>query len=185
MIKTWGSRRWAAVGAALLVCAGCGGAGVAGGAPAPKNTLPAASSATPPGSTGPTVDPAIAHWAKAWKRKIARPMRRATTTLAANLGPAVAGSSTAAFRLTPALNALTNCRNPLDLGLAQAPPELAKARRRTLAACRAIYLATDGVVAGLNAQSTSAAAAGLARVRKGVQRLRRIERELKQAATPR
>ena len=77
-------------------------------------------------------------------------MQRATTQLAADVGPALAGSSAAAYRLTPAFNTLSNCRNPLDIGLAQTPPELARARKQTIRACRLIYVGTDGVISGLN-----------------------------------
>jgi hypothetical protein len=172
--------RWAAIGTAVVLAgAGCGGGVGGGGVPAPTS---AAVVTTPTGSTAPAVDPAVVHWANAWKRRIERPMRRAVTTLAANIDPAIAGSSSAAFRLTPALTALSNCRNPLDAGLAQTPPELVKERRRTLAACRAIYVATDRVVAGMNTQSAATADAGVTALRDGLDRLRRIGRELKRAA---
>ena len=91
-------------------------------------------------------------------------MQRATTRLAANVGPALAGSSSAAYRLTPAFNALSNCRNPLDIGLAQTPPELTRARRQTIHACRLIYVGTDRVISGLNTLSSTTADAGIARV---------------------
>ena len=112
------------------------------------------------------------------------PMGRATTRLAASIGPALAGSSAAAFRLTPALNALSNCRNRLDISLAQTPPELTTARRRTIHACRLIYVGTDRVIAGLNRLSSTTADAGIARVRHGVAMLRRIGHEVKRAARP-
>jgi hypothetical protein len=152
------SIRWATVGtAAVLVAlaAGCGG-----------------------------VDPAVAHWAKAWKRKVERPMQRAAARLAASIGPALAGSASASFALTPALNTLSNCRLPLDVGLADTPSELAKARQQTIRVCRLIYV-TDKVIGGLNSLSSATANAGMARVRHGLAMLRRIGREVKRAAGPR
>jgi hypothetical protein len=132
----------------------------------------------------PSVDPTGAHWAKAWRQKIEVPIERATTRLAANIGPALSGSSTAAFRLTPALNTLSNCRNPLDMKLARTPPELATARTRTVHACRVIYVGTDRVISGLNTLSATTADAGIARLRHGVAMLRRIGDEVKRAARP-
>lgn len=111
-------------------------------------------------------------------------MKRATASLAANVGPALAGSSAAAYRLTPAFNALSNCRNPLDIGLAETPPEMARARKQTVHACRLIYVGTDGVISGLNTLSSATADAGIARVRHGVAMLRRIGHEVKRAARP-
>jgi hypothetical protein len=184
------SIRWATVGtaAALVVAgAGCGGGvggGVGGGPAVSASTTPSGTSTSATTSTGPSVDPAVAHWAKAWRRKIELPMRRATTRLAANVGPALAGSSSAAYRLTPAFNALSNCRNPLDVGLAQTPPELARARRQTIHACRVIYVGTDGVISGLNTLSSTTADAGIARVRHGVAMLRRIGHDVRRAAQP-
>ena len=130
--------RWATVGSAVVIvaaAAGCGG-GVGGGPGVSASTTPAGTPTSTATSPERTVDPAVAHWARAWKRKIEAPMERATTRLAANVGPELAGSSVAAYRMTPALNALSNCRNPLDLGLVQTPPELARARRQTIRACR-------------------------------------------------
>jgi len=185
------SIRWARVGAtAALVAAAVGCGGGAGGSPGVSASTAAAGAAastatpTPLMWPRPSVDPAVAHWAKAWNRKIKIPMERATARLAANVGPELAGSSAAAYRMTPALNALSNCRNPLDMGLAQTPPELAKARRQTIHACRLIYVGTDAVIAGLNTLSSTAADAGMARVRHGVAMLRRIGREVRRAARP-
>jgi hypothetical protein len=185
------SIRWATVGtvaALVATAAGCGG-GVGSGAGVSASTTPAGTGTstttpTPLMWPRPTVDPAVAHWAQAWKRKIALPMQRATTRLAANVGPALAGSSSAAYRLTPALNALSNCRNPLDIGLAQTPPELARARRQTIHACRLIYVGTDRVISGLNTLSATTADAGIERVRHGVAMLRRIGHEVRRAAQP-
>jgi len=185
------SIRWATVGtAAALVAAaaGCGG-GVGSGAAVSAGTMAAGTGTstttpTPLMWPRPTVDPAVAHWAQAWKRKIALPMQRATTRLAASVGPALAGSSAAAYRLTPAFNTLSNCRNPLDIGLAQTPHELARARKQTIRACRLIYVGTDGVISGLNTLSSTTADAGIRRVRQGVAMLRRIGHEVKRAARP-
>ena len=185
------SIRWATVGtAAVLVAAaaGCGG-GVGGGPAVSASTTPAgtATSTTTPTPLmwpRPTVDPAVAHWAKAWKRRIELPMQRATARLAANVGPTLAGSSSAAYRLTPAFNALSNCRNPLDVGLGQTPPELAGARRQTIHACRLIYVGTDRVISGLNTLRGTTADAGIARVRHGVAMLRRIGNDVERAARP-
>jgi hypothetical protein len=180
------SIRWATVGtvaALVAAAAGCGG-GVGSGAAVSASTVPAETTTPTTTSTEPRVDPAIAHWAKAWKRKIELPMQRATTRLAADVEPALAGSSSAAYRLTPAFNALSNCRNPLDIGLAQTPPELARARRQTIRACRLIYVGTDGVISGLNTLSGTTADAGIKRVRQGVAMLRRIGHEVKRAARP-
>lgn len=179
--------RWATVGSAVVLvvaAAGCGG-GVGGGPGVSGSTTPAGTATSTATSPEPTVDPAVAHWAKAWRRKIEAPMERATTRLAANVGPELAGSSVAAYRMTPALNALSNCRNPLDLGLVQTPPELARARRQTIRACRVIYVGTDAVISGLNALNRTTADAGIARVRHGVAMLRRIGHEVKRAARPR
>jgi hypothetical protein len=96
----------------------------------------------------------------------------------------MAGNSTAAYRLTRPLNALSNCRNPLDLGLAQTPPDLAVARRRTLGACREIFIGTSKFIAGLNSLSPAQGNAGLARIWDGVASLRRIAREVRRAAQP-
>lgn len=184
------SIRWATIGtAAVLAAAGCGG-GAGGGPGGPASTTPlggrpSTATPTPLMWPRPTVDPAVARWAKAWKRRIERPMQRASGRLAASIGPALGGSSSAAFALTPALNALSNCRLPLDLGLADTPADLAGARHRTLRACREIYVGTDRVIAGLNSQSGATADAGMARVRHGIAMLRRVDREVKRAARPR
>jgi hypothetical protein len=186
------SIRWATVGtvaALVAAAAGCGG-GVGSGAAVSASTTAAGTGTsttttpTPLMWPRPTVDPAVAHWAKAWKHKISLPMQRATTRLAANVGPALAGSSAAAYRLTPAFNTLSNCRNPLDIGLAQTPPELARARRQTIHACRLIYIGTDVVISGLNTLSSTTADAGIARVRHGAAMLRRIGHEVRRAARP-
>jgi hypothetical protein len=166
----------------VAVAAGCGG-GV-GGAPAVSaNTTPGGTTSATTTSTGPTVDPAIAHWAKAWKRKVERPMQRAAARLAASIGPALAGSASASFALTPALNTLSNCRLPLDVGLADTPSELAKARQQTIRVCRLIYVGTDKVIDGLNSLSSATANAGMARVRHGLAMLRRIGRQVKGTTT--
>ncbi len=180
------STRWATVGtAAALVAAaaGCGG-GVGGGPVVSASTTPSVASTSATTTTRPTVDPAVAHWAKSWRRRIELPMQRATTRLAANVRPALAGSSSAAYRLTPAFNALSNCRNPLDIGLAQTPPELARARRQTIHAFRLIYVGTDRVISGLNTLSSTTANAGITRVRRGVAMLRRIGHDVRLAARP-
>lgn len=178
--------RWATVGsAAALVAAGCGG-GVGGAPGVSASTSPSGvTTKSTTTSTTPAVDPAVAHWAKAWKRKVEQPMQRAATRLAANIGPALAGSSSASFAMTPALNALSNCRSPLDAGLADTPADLARARRETIRACRVIYVGTDRVVDGLNSLSGATADAGMARVRHGVAMLRGVGREVKRAARPR
>ena len=185
------SIRWATVGtAAALVAAAAGCGGGVGGGPAvsasttPAGTVTSTTTPTPLMWPRPSVDPAVAHWARAWRRKIELPMQRATTRLAANVGPALAGSSSAAYRLTPAFNALSNCRNPLDIGLAQTPPELARARRQTIDACRQIYIGTDRVISGLNTLNSTTADAGIARVRHGVAMLHRIAHEVRRAARP-
>lgn len=112
-------------------------------------------------------------------------MERATARLAASIDAALAGNATAGYRLTRPLDALSNCRNPLELGLAHTPPEMVAARRRTLSACREIFVGTNGFVAGLNSLSPARANAGIARIRHGVASLRRIAREVKRAAEPR
>jgi hypothetical protein len=185
------SIRWATIGtAAALVAAatGCGG-GTEGGpavsaSTSPARTAPSTATPTPLMWPRPTVDPAVTHWAEAWKRRIELPMQRATTRLAANVRPALAGNSSAAYRLTPAFNALSNCRNPLDIGLALTPPEMAGPRKHTLRACRLIYVGTDGVISGLNTLSSTTADAGIARVRHGDAMLRQIGHEVKRAARP-
>jgi hypothetical protein len=183
------SIRWATIGTAALVAAatGCGGgtrAAAVSASTSPARTAPSTATPTPLMWPRPTVDPAVAHWAEAWKRRIELPMQRATTRLAANVRPALAGNSSAAYRLTPAFNALSNCRNPLDIGLALTPPEMARARKHTIRACRLIYVGTDGVISGLNTLSSTTADAGIARVRHGVATLRQIGHEVKRAARP-
>ena len=180
------SIRWAAIAAAAVlavVAAGCGGA-IGTPAAAPADSEAAADSSGTGTVQTRAIDPAVAHWARAWKRKVEVPMERATARLAATIDAAIAGNSTAAYRLTHPLDVLSNCRNPLDLGLAQTPPELAAARRRTLSACRVIFVGTNEFVAGLNSLSPARANAGLARIWHGVASLRRTAHMVKRAAQP-
>jgi hypothetical protein len=184
------SIRWAAIAAAAVLATAAAACGSAAG-PSP------ASSAEPRIAAGgervttsaqtqePATDPAVAHWARAWRRKIEAPMERAAARLAASIDTALAGNSTAAYRLTRPLTALSNCRNPLEMGLARTPPDLAAARRRTLNACREIFVGTNQFVAGLNSLSTARANAGIGRIRHGVASLRRIARVVRRAAQPR
>jgi len=182
------SIRWIAIATAVLAlaAAGCGDTAGTSVATSAHSEAAAGSSttATLPAQAS-QADPAVAHWARAWKRKIEEPMERATVRLAASIDAALAGNATAGYRLTGPLNALSNCRNPLELGLVQTPSEMAAARRRTLSACREIFIGTNGVVAGLNSLSPARADAGIARIRHGVASLRRIARQVKRAAQPR
>jgi hypothetical protein len=52
-------------------------------------------------------------------------------------------------------------------------------------ACRAIYVGTDSVIAGLNSLSGATADAGMARGRHGIAMLGRIGRDVKREAGPR
>ena len=184
------SNRWAAVASAAAVlamaAAGCGdAAGTSAATSAGPRSAADSSTVTTTVQTQPTIDPAVAVWARAWKRKVEAPMERATARLAASIDAALAGNSTAAYRLTRPLDALSNCRNPLEMGgLAQTPPELVTARRRTLSACREIFIGTNGFVAGLNSLSPTRANAGIARIWHGVASLRRIAHEVKRATQP-
>jgi hypothetical protein len=93
------SIRWATIGtAAVLVAAGCGGGagGEPGGGPAstaPSSEKPSTATPTPLMWPRPTVDPAVAHWAKAWRRKIEQPMQRASGRLAARAVRSTSGGT--------------------------------------------------------------------------------------------
>jgi hypothetical protein len=164
--------------ATVAAATGCGG-GVGGAAGQTPQRMTSAVTKAPPG-----VDPEVAQWARKWKHRIAEPMRRAAATLTADAESAAIGDSRATYRLTPALNALSNCRNPLDVGLAQPPETLIRARKLTLAACRAFFVGTDTVVDGLNAQSTTTTRRGVRRVRHGLVLLRSAEHAVARAVRP-
>jgi hypothetical protein len=173
---------------AVLVIAlvGCGG-GTGSGASSPGESSNTGSTQTTTESTTtttttPTVDRAVVRWKKRWGLKIQAPISRAASILDANAILAVNGDAAASYRLTAAFNTLSNCRNPLELPpLSPTPSVLREARKLTLAACREIYVGVDGVIAGLNTGSSSAAQAGLARVHDGERTLKRSARLVKAA----
>jgi hypothetical protein len=174
------------LGVAALA-AGCGGAAASGDAPTTSSAsgqTATSANTTQTTQTTPQVDPAIVKWASQWKHKVGKPARRAVARLAANAPLAVAGNTEASYRLTAAVNVLSNCRVPLDTSMADTPPDLQHARTATKAACRMIYVGTDRVIQGLNAQSSSMVAAGVQRVRRGLARLMRAGHEVDQAAMP-
>jgi hypothetical protein len=170
---------------AVIAAAGCGGAAAGGG----SATTSSASSGQVTDSAQateapPHVDPAVARWARRWKHKVGQPTRRAVARLAANARPAAAGDVGASYRLTAALNVLSNCRLPLETSMADTPLELQRARKMTKAACRIIYVGTDQVIQGMNAQSPTMATAAVQRVRQGLALLMRAGHEVDRAATP-
>ena len=178
--------------AALLIAlplAGCGGgSGNAassgssndGSATTQKTPTTAQSTTTP----APTVDSAVVRWKTRWGMKIQRPMRRAASILEANAMLAVNGDSAASYRLTAAFDALSNCRTPLELPpLSPTPGVLGKARKVTLVACREFFVGVNGVIEGLNTDSSATAQAGVSRVREGERTLRQAARLVKSAPT--
>ena len=174
-----------ALAVTALAVTGCGGAAAGGD----ETTRSSASSqhvatSTETTQTTPQTDPAVAKWARQWKHQVGKPARHAVARLAANAPLAVAGNTTASYRLTAAFNVLSNCRLPLETGMADTPPELLDARKATKAACRVIYVGTDRVIQGLNTQSSSTVAAGVQQVRQGLALLMRAGHQVDQAATP-
>jgi hypothetical protein len=130
------------------------------------------------------VDRAVVRWKKRWGIKIQAPMRHAASILDANAILAVNGDAAASYRLTAAFNALSNCRNPLELPpLSPTPSVLRKARSLTLAACREFYVGVNRVIEGLNTGSSTTAQAGVARVHDGERTLKRAARLVKMAPT--
>ncbi|HEX5260012.1 MAG TPA: hypothetical protein VFW18_00945 [Gaiellales bacterium] len=172
---------------AAPAAAGCGGS-AAGGA-STTTSSPASSErevdSTQTTQAAPQVDPAVARWARKWKHKVGKPTRWAAARLATNAPLAVAGSSAAYYRLTAAFNVLSNCRLPLETSMAATPQDMQQARKMTKAACRMIYVGTDRVIQGLNAQSAAGVGAGIQRVRQGLALLMRAGHEVDRAATPR
>jgi hypothetical protein len=170
---------------AALAAAGCGGA-AAGGSSATTSSAPSehATDSTQTTQTTLQLDPAVAQWARKWKHKVGKPTRQAVARLATNAPLAVAGSSAAYYRLTAAFNVLSNCRLPLETSMAATPEEMQQARKMTKAACRMIYVGTDRVIQGLNAQSATVVSAGVHRVRQGLALLMRAGHEVDRAATP-
>jgi hypothetical protein len=170
---------------AALTAAGCGGA-AAGGSSATTSSASSehATDSTQTTQTTLQLDPAVAQWARKWKHKVGQPTRRAVARLAANARPAAAGDVGASYRLTSALNVLSNCRLPLETSMAATPAEMQQARKMTKAACRMIYVGTDRVVQALNAQSPAMATAGVQKVRQGLALLMRSGHEVDRAATP-
>ena len=116
--------------------------------------------------------------AKAWKRKIAAPDAESNDAARGRRGPALAGSSAAAYRLTPAFNTLSNRRIPLDVGLAQTPHELAESPQADDPRLPTDLRGHGRRISGLNTLSSTTADAGIARVRQGVAMLRRIGHEV-------
>jgi hypothetical protein len=170
---------------AAVAAAGCGGA-AAGGSSATTSSAPSEHPTDPTQTTQTTLqlDPAVAQWARKWKHKVGKPTRQAVARLATNAPLAVAGSSAAYYRLTAAFNVLSNCRLPLETSMAATPAEMQRARKMTKAACRMIYVGTDRVIQGLNAQSATEVSAGVHRVRQGLALLMRAGHEVDRAATP-
>jgi hypothetical protein len=168
---------------AALAAAGCGGA-AAGGSSATTSSASSAHATTQTTQTTLQLDPAVAQWAHKWKHKVGKPTRRAVARLATNAPLAVAGSSAAYYRLTAAFNVLSNCRLPLETSMAATPEEMQQARKMTKAACRMIYVGTDRVIQGLNAQNATVVRAGVGSVRQGVALLMRAGHEVDRAATP-
>ncbi len=171
---------------AAFAAAGCGGAAAGGSSAitsAPASSEGAADS-TQTTQAAPQVDPAVAKWARKWKHKVGKPTRWAAARLATNAPLAVAGSSAAYYRLTAAFNVLSNCRLPLETSMAATPQDMQQARKMTKAACRMIYVGTDRVIQGLNAQSATVVSAGVQRVRHGLAFLMRAGHEVDRAATP-
>jgi hypothetical protein len=111
-------------------------------------------------------------------------MRWAAARVVANAGPATGGDAFASYRLTRALDALSNCRTPFSVSLARTPAPLLRARRLSLAACAAFFTATEHVVAGINASDMAATRSGVAGVRAGLVLLKRAERVLEREARP-
>jgi hypothetical protein len=168
---------------AALAAAGCGGA-AAGGSSATTSSASSAHATTQTTQTTLQLDPAVAQWAHKWKHKVGKPTRRAVARLATNAPLAVAGSSAAYYRLTAAFNVLSNCRLPLETSMAATPEEMQQARKMTKAACRMIYVGTDRVIQGLNAQNATVVRAGVGSVRQGLALLMRAGHEVDRAATP-
>jgi hypothetical protein len=165
----------------LAGCGGDAGSGTTGGLSGVVSADTTAESTT---SAAPTVDKAVVRWKKRWAIKIQQPMRHAVLVLHANALSAVSGNSAAAYRLTPAFNKLSNCRNPLELPpLSPTPSVLRKARKLTLSACRDFFVGVDGVIAGLNMQDSAAAQAGIRRINNGERTLRNAARVVKTAPT--
>jgi hypothetical protein len=170
---------------AALAAAGCGGAAAGGSSSITSSASSGhATDSTQATQTALQLDPAVAQWAHKWKHKVGQPTRQAVARLAANARTAAAGDAGASYRLSSALNVLLNCRLPLETGLAATPEEMQQARKMTKAACRMIYVGTDRVVQGLNAQSPAMATAGVQRVRQGLALLMRAGHEVDRAATP-
>ena len=170
---------------AALAAAGCGGA--ASGRILGDHVVGLVRACTDSTQTTQTtlqLDPAVAQWAHKWKHKVGKPTRRAVARLATNAPLAVAGSSAAYYRLTAAFNVLSNCRLPLETSMAATPEEMQQARKMTKAACRMIYVGTDRVIQGLNAQNATVVRAGVGSVRQGVALLMRAGHEVDRAATP-
>jgi hypothetical protein len=165
----------------LAGCGGDAGSGTTGGLSGVVSSDTTTESTTSP---APTVDRAVVRWKKRWAIKIQQPMRHAVLVIHANALSAVAGNSAAAYRLTPAFNKLSNCRNPFDVPpLSPTPSVLRQARKLTLSACRDFYLGVNGVIEGLNTQDSAAAQAGIRRINNGERTLKNAARVVKTAPT--
>jgi hypothetical protein len=129
------------------------------------------------------VDPAVVAWVRQWNRKIAAPMRKAAAKLIEDAIPAVEGDSAANFRLSGPLTKLSNCKTPLDLepDLSTTPEALTEVRRATVRACKHLFIATEVVVKGLNAQDRSLVEKGLRLVKKARKELEQAEQLADQA----
>jgi hypothetical protein len=172
---------------AALAAAGCGGAAADGSSEGTSSASSERGDSTQTTQTtqaAPQLDPAVAKWARQWRHKVGKPTRWAVARLATNAPLAAAGNSAAYYRLTAPFNVLSNCRLPLETSMVDTPDEMQQARKMTKAACRAIYVGTDRVIQGLNAQSATAVSAALQRVRQGLSLLMRAGHEVDRAATP-
>lgn len=181
------SRSPCAIVIALVIAApaaGCGGATAGGSSATTSSSAPSDRAVDSTETAPPPLDPAVAKWASQWKHKVGKPTRWAVARLVTNAPLAVAGNSAAYYRLTAGFNVLSNCRLPLETSMAATPDEMRRARRMTKAACRMIYVGTDQVIRGLNAQSGTVVRAGVQRVRQGLTLVMGAGHEVDRAATP-
>jgi hypothetical protein len=171
---------------AVLALSACSGGGEAEG---PTTTAPTtmadtsteAATETTATETTPTVDPEVRRWAKMWRNKVSRPMRRAVRTLTANAVPGIDGGSDASFRALGAINKLAKCQVLVDIDLAETPDSLRRAKSLTGRACLVFFRGTNRVVDGWNAQDSALVEEGVSLVKKGATLLRKAANAVKKA----
>ncbi len=127
--------------------------------------------------------PEVVAWARTWRRKVYAPVRKAASTFVANAFAAVDGDSSASYRVSAQLNTLSNCRNPIEIRLADTPTELLAARRLSLQACRSAYVGVDKFIKGWNQRNFQGYSSDEteARVRDGVRLVKKTLKLLKRA----